>query len=186
MTLVVVGKDRAALASFDPAWALGAKLTLWPNLEGRSLASIGNEVLGATQETVVGLVHADTWFGPGAIDAFGAAADRGVVCGIAGRSLDGTYRWCGQNPGEVSTLDCCAVFLRKDLGLRFDEQLCRSVHFHAEDLCLQARQRRITIEVPKARAGHYGIGLRAGCPKGYMEAREVFERKWAGFKYRTT
>jgi hypothetical protein len=187
MTLVVVGKNEEAFSRFEGNDLGGAStVALLPNLRREPLSVIGNRFLNPEDVDVLGLVHADTWFGPGALQTFRRVAFAGAVCGIVGRDIEGVYRWCNVNPGPVSTLDCCGIFFRRDLGLRFDEQLCTSFHMHAEDLCLQAQSRKIPVVVPRARAGHYGIGGRGEWALEYARFRKALCAKWSGVKFATT
>jgi hypothetical protein len=186
LTLVVVGKNSDALARFVTTWAQGVTIASVENVTRKPLSVIGNEYLDGIVNSVMGLVHADTWFGAGALETFCNVAEAGAVCGIVGRDLEGEYRWCNDNPGPVSTLDSCSVFLRRNLGLRFDEKLCTSFHLHAEDLCLQAQLRGIPVVVPSARAGHYGIGGRGEWAAEYVRFRKALCAKWAGVKFATT
>jgi len=191
LTLVVVGKNQADLDKFDRSHleAVG-ELVLFDNASKLPLSAIGNRYLNHGSAGVVGLCHADCLFHAGALDAFNAEAEKGTVCGIVGRN-DGGYCWCYQNPGPVSTLDSCSVFLRADLGLRFDTELFVGFHCHVEDLCLQAKQKGILAMVPPANARHLGVvwqqkveGL--GWYTDYIRYRECLAKKWSSISFVTT
>ena len=187
LTLVVVGKDHESLARFSGNHLEAVSTSvLLPNVRNEPLSAIGNRYLDMAGAHVIGLVHADTWFGPGALETFERVAAAGAVCGIVGRDIEGVYRWANVNPGPVSTLDCCGIFLRADLGLRFDEKLCTSFHMHAEDLCLQAHAAGIPVVVPSAKAGHYGIGSRGAWAEEYSRFRRALCAKWPWLRFQTT
>jgi hypothetical protein len=188
LTLIVVAKGEADMRAFDLSHAAGCDVALVSNEWRRPLSVIGNTYMDTAHTPVIGLVHADCLFGPGALDAFTAAALSGAVCGIVGVSVpDLVYHWCGINPGPVSTLDSCAVFFRRDLGLRFDEPVYNSFHCHVEDLCLQAHARNIPVIVPAAEATH-----RSETANGeawlneYQTYRQRLCRKWPGVEFATT
>lgn len=155
-------------------------VTVIVNEDKRSLAAIGNEWLDKTDCEVFGLCHTDVTFGPGALDIFYAYAAAGEVCGIVGVDADRNYRWARAGTAPVSTLDACAVFFRKDFGLRFDAETFDGFHCHVEDLCLAARDRGIQVVVPAADADHRGAstssrGWQADCTK----YRNLLRAKWA-------
>ena len=79
-----------------------------------------------------------------------------------------------REPREVRWVDNCSVFLRPDLGLRFDAATFDTWHCCAEDLCMQAKDKGIRTLVPPAVAGH------AGMSTGGLEWTEdfrVYDRK---------
>ena len=167
----------------------------YANTERKSLAAIGNEAMGMEWrgllgQAVIGLCHADCSFGPGALESFAVCAAAGNVCGIVGIDLDRNYRWSNggeRGPGPVSTLDSCCVFLRADLGLRFDEVTFDGLHCHVEDLCLQAHARGIPVVVPAASASHVGEStFNPEWQAEYRVYRERLARKWEGTRFETT
>jgi hypothetical protein len=89
-------------------------------------------------------------------------------------------------PGEVSTLDGMAVFFRRDLGLRFDEETFTGYHCHVEDLCLQAHSRGIPVTVPAADAHHRNHIQSQAFLADYRRYRAKLAAKWAGTEFRTT
>jgi GT2 family glycosyltransferase len=89
-------------------------------------------------------------------------------------------------PGEVSTLDGMAVFFRRDLGLRFDEETFTGYHCHVEDLCLQAHSRGIPVTVPAADAHHRNHIQSQAFLADYRRYRAKLAAKWAGTEVRTT
>jgi hypothetical protein len=186
LTLVVVAKDLADLRAFDLANCDAEETVLVANTGRTPLSVIGNHYLDHARTPIVGLVHADTWFGPGALCAFTMEAFAGSVCGLVGIDSDATYRWSDKNPGAVSTLDSCSVFLRRDLGLHFDEQTLNSLHLHVEDLCLSAHLSGVPVVVPKAQAQHRSAAPRPEWLEEYWRYRNLLGAKWSGMEFRTT
>lgn len=209
LTLVYIAKDQAGLDAFDLTHTAGAEVVGYANDAELALSRIGNEMLACSGwmtagSPVFGFCHADAVFGPGALDAFVAEAMRGAVCGIVGIDLAGLYRcsfesrrdswWQGEGagriltggPGEVSTLDGMAVFFRRDLGLRFDEETFTGYHCHVEDLCLQAHSRGIPVTVPAADAHHRNHIQSQAFLADYRRYRAKLAAKWAGTEFRTT
>jgi hypothetical protein len=207
LTLVYIAKDQAGLDFFSlrhfrfhGAPQVDVEYIGWANDAGSPLSKIANEMLDRCKSPVFGLCHADAVFGPGALDAFVAEAMRGAVCGIVGRTIEGLYRvsrrpmrdswWDGKarmaGPGPVSTLDCMAVFFRRDLGLRFDEETFDGFHCHVEDLCLQAHARGIPVTVPLADAHHRNHTQSWAFLADYRRYRLKLTEKWAGTEFQTT
>ena len=185
--LVIVAASEAELAAFRLPDVHIAGLSLLTNPQRTPLAEIGNRFLGRSPGEVLGLCHADTSFGPGALEAFTDAALAGAIAGIVGIDCDRTYRWSKDNPGPVETLDSCSVFLRRDLGLRFDAQTFGGMHCHVEDLCLQALKAGIQVMVPPALADH--VGGRTFLQEWqaeYRVYRDKLSEKWAGVAFQTT
>lgn len=191
LCLVVVGTNQEECDLFD-CTRVDCELHLIPN-EDRATAIIANEVLAKTTREVFGLVHPDTTFGPGALEAFYNSAMAGRVCGIVGINPAFTfplnYVWCNSNPGPVSALDDCSVFFRRDSGLTFDEVTFTAWSAHVPDLCLQAQARGIPIVVPAADATH--VGTRYFVNHAYHYAKwEVqlakLKAKWSGVTVVTT
>jgi hypothetical protein len=81
LTLVVVAKNHEELAKFSLENVRDSvdELVLLANPAARfgGLGIIGNHALDTSRCDVVGLVHADTSFGAGAIEAFHTEAIRG-------------------------------------------------------------------------------------------------------------
>ena len=184
VTLVVVGTNSDAFHTFSHI-RQGVDIRLVVNDSRRALAAIGNEQL-LTSAEVFGLVHADTVFRTGALEAFCAEATKGHVCGIVGRSVGGEYRWCHNNPGEVCTLDSCGVFFPTLSGLRFDANRFDSFHCYVEDLCMQARQIGMKVTVPHAAASHVPNFPSSEWSAQYAFYRNRLVQKWAGFQLWTT
>lgn len=194
LTLVVVGKDQTSCAAFRVASVTdGATLELVDNRNNLPLSVIGNLYLNKAHG-VVGVVHADTIFHDGALESFCADAKSGKVCGIVGRDYGGLYRWCfveedgpiTGKPGRVCTLDSCSVFLRTDLGLRFDEKTFDSFHCHVEDICMQANERKIPVVVSRANATHASQIPSPAWTAHYQPYRAKLQAKWAGRQLWTT
>jgi hypothetical protein len=208
LTLVVVGLDEANMRQFDLTYVNAGSCVLVINYEKVPLSIIGNgRLLGS--KPIFGLCHADTYFGPGALDAFAACAGEGNVCGVVGMNPDlkedspgrnpGATKamprwgevWSNQNPGPVSTLDSASVFFRRDSGLQFDSVNFDGMHLHVEDLCLQASQlKAMPVVVPAAHASHIGNPqLQDWADWWHADYRRYYQRfkeKWQGVKYGTT
>jgi hypothetical protein len=198
LTLVVVGKDDAALAEFGAPGR--AFFRMIANDCGESLAAIANRELADTRTAVFGLCHADVVFGYGALDSFVRHVKQGYVCGMVGRDREGAYRCCSRpehydrgagalftGPGPVVTLDSMAVFFRADSGLRFDAATFDGLHCHVEDLCLQAAERGIPVLVPPANAYHREHAPpHAKWMEEYFRYRGRLSLKWAGKEFYTT
>lgn len=166
LALTVVAKNAGELESFVQSHTMVLhavdELLLVSNPGKRfgGLAKIGNRALGATRSTVFGLIHADTAYGPGALDVFKNQVMKGVVSGIVGRPMDGRYVWARHTRGEhVSCLDGCSIFFRRSFGLSFDEKTFDDFHCVVEDVALSARSRGIPLLIPKADADHKGSTL---------------------------
>jgi hypothetical protein len=201
LTIAVVGKNAEELCAFSTLdTEMAVVIARLANTDGESLASIGNRFLDAAWTPVFGLLHADVHLGSGALEIFTAVALQGFVTGIVGIDLDRHYRWChGKElqvlpngaiedvPGPVSTLDSCAVFFRRESGLRFDERLFDGFHCHVEDLCLQAQARGIPVMVPPAEATHAALStLDLDWQAQYKVYRRRLDLKWRGVKFETT
>jgi hypothetical protein len=209
LTLVVVGLDEANMRRFDLTHCGAAETILVINYGNVALSEIGNHALLCRCLPIVGLCHADTYFGPGALDAFAECAGQGNVCGVVGMNPElkedspgrnpGATKanprwgevWSNQNPGPVSTLDSASVFFRRDSGLRFDSVNFDGMHLHVEDLCLQASQLKgMPVVVPAANASHGGNpelqNWEDWWHADYRRYYERFRTKWAGVRYGTT
>jgi hypothetical protein len=182
LTLVVVGADSRSLLAFELQHITPRDLIMTANGRDASLAAIGNHHLEHARTPVVGLVHADCVFREGALDALTRAAMDGAVCGVVGISREGRQRWaCGGTDGPVATLDSCSVFLRRDLGLRFDVETFDGLHCHVEDVCMQAHARNIPVLVPAANCWHIGrSGNAAAWRDEYRPFRARLAQKWPG------
>ena len=207
LTLVVVAADQERAKVFDWTHVNAAETVLLINYENTPLSVIGNIYLWGLRP-IFGLCHADTLFGPGALDALAACAGEGNICGVVGMNPDlkedspgrnpgatkQTQRWgevwSNQNPGPVSTLDSASVFFRRDSGLRFDSVNFDGMHLHVEDLCLQARAKGIPVVVPAADATHLSNpALNDWNDWWHMDYRGYYERfreKWKGVRFGTT
>jgi hypothetical protein len=192
LTLVVVAASHAELARFSLEYVDTVdELILLTNPEARfgGLGRIGNHALEFGRGDVVGLVHADVLFGPGAIASLTTEAARGGIAGIVGRNLAGEYIW-GRDviePTPVSTLDSCTIFLKRSLGLCFDEKLFDSFHCCTEDLCLLAASVGIPVRVPPAVADHQGTMWRQqDWMNSYWSYREKLAAKWSNIEFTTT
>lgn len=184
LTLAVIGKNDADIYAFNRENMGDATLILVVNDGNKPLSSIGNRYLKECSTPVFGFAHADTGFGPGALESFVACSLDGNVCGIVGRTMDLNYHWCSgttdtDGPAEVSTLDSSSVFFLPKSGLCFDTKTFDGFHCHVEDLCLQARQQGMRVVVPKANASHAGGSNGDKWNSDYFRYVEILRRKWA-------
>ena len=186
LRLIVIGKDPESISTFDSTHMGTCEPIFVANILNQPLSQIANRFLHVTNHDagypVFGLVHADTYFGPGALATFTRCALDSTICGIVGREPTPEYSncWCTTNPGPVMTLDSCSIFFRRDLGLEFDEQTFDGHHCHVEDLCLQACSLNIPVMVPRADATHNGIGHDWSSPwmQDYARYRKLLDYKW--------
>ena len=192
-SLLVLGKNQQELQGFQLRHVLGVadELILLANDSARfgGLGAIGNSVIERSRCDVVGIVHADTVLGAGILESLRNASSRGAVTGIVGALTSSGNVWCRdiQTETSVSTLDSCAVFMPRTLGLRFDAGAFDSFHCCVEDLCLQAHQRSTPVLVVPGPADH--LGTNWGKPdwmSEYWAYRAKLSQKWAGVEFRTT
>jgi hypothetical protein len=95
--------------------------------------------------------------------------------------------WSKGGGGEVSTLDGCSLFFRRDLGVRFDVETFDSWHLCVEDFCLQAAALGHRITVPPVQAEHRSdTGFAPAWQAAYAGYAGKFARKWATVPHRTT
>jgi hypothetical protein len=204
LCLIVIGADTAAFERMDfleVARAEVDELVLIKTKDGRfgGQGAIFNRVADRTQCDVVGIVHADTTFGPGALSTFARTASEGKVCGLVGRALDGRYVWSREIGSEqaVSTLDGCSFFSQRlwtegpyRRTFTFDEETFPSFHLGTEDMCLQASAAGLPVVVPSASAYHHssttGTYLNPEWQAAYWATREKLVAKWAGREFQTT
>lgn len=191
LAVLVLGQSETELADFvrrSPTAKEEANLVLFSNPRRKfgGYATIANGFISERQEDVVGIVHADTGFGAGALRTFAENALLGRLVGIVGRAASGPYVWGRDGGGEVSTLDSCSVFFPRALGLRFDGVLFDDFHCVVEDLCLQARSRGIGSFVPATDASHAGSNQSPGWLSNYQRYRQRLEKKWKGVRFLTT
>jgi hypothetical protein len=202
LCLVVIGTDTAsfeAMDFLDVAKREADELVLIKTKDARfgGQGAIFNRALVRTLCDVVGIVHADTTFGPGALTAFARTAASGKVTGLVGRAAGQQekgqgYVWSKNVDEEtsVSTLDSCSIFLRRDSGLMFDEETFDSFHCTVEDVCLQATGKGIPVVVPVAYAHHHsedtGTYLNPAWQAAYWKTREKLVAKWPGKEFNTT
>lgn len=195
LCLIVTGADTAAFERMDfleVARAEADELVLIKTKDGRfgGQGAIYNRVAERTECDVVGIVHADTTFGPGALSTFAATAAEGKVCGLVGRALDGRYVWSREvsRAEAVSTLDGCSFFAQR--GRCFDEKTFPSFHCGVEDACLAAAKCGLPVVVPRASAYHHssttGTYLNPEWQAQYWATREKLVAKWPGREFQTT
>jgi hypothetical protein len=183
LCLGVIGADKAECSMFDSAH-VDCELYLIDN-EGRSTASIANDLLASTRCKVFGLAHPDVNFGPGATKALYDVAMAGNICGIVGVNplleYPLNYVRCYANPGPVYVLDDCAVFFRRGIKLTFDAETFDAWSAYVPDFCYQAHGCYIPIVVPSAKAGHTGKRFRENYQQHNIEwevQRAKLRAKW--------
>jgi hypothetical protein len=201
LMLVVLAKDQPELDAFKLETVRGVCTELVlvsnPNKQFGGLGLIANKYLDASSSEVFGIVHADTVFGGGkdehstesAIEIFSKEAANYSVSGMVGRCLDGRYLWSSDTGDDrnVSTLDSCSIFFRKDSGLRFDTAVFDDFHCCVEDICLQAMSRDIPRRVPRCYAEHNGIVNRSpSWMSTYWHYRGLLVNKWSDVSFATT
>jgi hypothetical protein len=136
--------------------------------------------LDATRSFVFGICHADTVFRERALQVFRDVAAVGNVTGMVGRTMDGAYHWSqGGGIHSPSCLDGCAIFFRRDSGLRFDTATFDGFHCVGEDVALAARVRGIPLVIPHAIAEHAST---SNFPPGADHSRG--QPGWLGDYYR--
>lgn len=199
LAILVIGKDSPAIEGFmrhhetTPSASIGRIIPIINDL-GTPLACLANSALELVTEEVFGLLHADVYFDsplarlagqqwePDLSILYRTAMD-GAVCGIVGADLtDVRYRWGNglKEPWPVSCLDGCSLFMRRNIGLRFDSATFNGFHCHVEDLCLQAHQRGVPVIVPPVKAEHKGEStFEPKWQAQYFWYRKKLEEKWA-------
>ncbi len=155
------------------------------------MGQIGNRFIDEATEDIVSLIHADTTFGPGAIEKFAEAAAKGAVVGMVGCTRKEVL-WSRGPGGKVITLDCCSVFMPRRVDLRFDDVTFDDFHCCVEDLCMTARQLGLEIEVPGEIEAHHSGGmvydhqLSLGWLQNHGAYRKALTEKWLGHEVFTT
>lgn len=198
LTLVVTAKNHADLGAFVTS-NLGflttvSELRLVVPERGMGQARIANHAKETALGDVVGLVHSDVTFQGGDLAVLEKAA-REAVAGIVGARLlepgehwERKFTWgrSSDKPENVSTLDGCAVFFRRDLEVRFDEAF-HGWHCVIEDFCLGASAKGVPVLVPPVKAVHIGVStFDPAWQRQYAEAKERLTRKWVGTTFETT
>jgi len=102
------------------------------------------------------------------INIVGGLCDKWGVLGLAGCAFDGTssghvidkwgHLYSSPLPIEVQSLDELCIVIRKESGLRFDEDI-GGFHFYAADLCLEALCKGLKNFAIDACVKHLGKGL---------------------------
>lgn len=193
LTLIVVAKNQDEIAAFPLENVRDSVdeliLLANPGAHFGGMGAIGNHALDESRCDVVGMVHADTSFGCGALETFTLAAMKFGVSGIVGRSMDGNYVWSKETPTatEVSTLDSCAVFIDRATATRFDTKTFDGFHCCVEDFCLAAGKRGLSVYVPPAKADHIGATyLNIPWQADYRKYRALLDAKWSAVPFLTT
>lgn len=201
LSLLVTAKDPNGVDDFvrvnSTALAEVAELRLVVAGDGiGGQAALANHLKSSALGEICGVVHADTAFRPSAIETLKRVAWDGKVCGIVGalpgpsnRKPEEKIIW-GKSAREetlVSTLDSCAVFFRKDLPFRFDEDIFDAWHCVVEDFCLNAARRGCLVVVPPLEAEHRGDStFNPEWQAQYRKYRELLNWKWSGTEFATT
>jgi hypothetical protein len=158
---------------------------------GYSAPQALNRGLDQAQAPVVVCCHQDVRMPEGWLDRFlgqVAALERTDpqwgVAGVMGVAFSGafaghvkdphTQRPFGRLPREVQSLDEVFLALRRDSGLRFDEEL-GGFHFYGADLCLQARARDLRCYAVDAPVEHLSGGR---CDESFFQAAQRLRAKW--------
>lgn len=197
LSLLVIGAKSADLREFaerNPnafSEVQEIRMAALPGTRYGGYAAMGNKWKKEALGDIIGLVHADTIFEAGALTALAAAAIEGAVTGMVGASFGppvGNVWGCHlDNPGEVSTLDSCSVFLRRDASYGFDERTFDGFHCAVEDLCLAAKAKGARIVVPPVKANHDGRStFNPAWRAEYETYRKRLVDKWAGTEFVTT
>lgn len=193
LTLVVLGRDTHDLSVVRAIEADEVILLSNPEAKFGGLSKIGNWYLDHSRGDVVGLIHADVVLSHCASYQLAESALKNGLSGIVGKSLEtGNSVW-GYNvdPGMevlVSTLDSCAVFIRRNSCLRFDVETFDSFHMCVEDLCLQAGHNHLKVVVPNVIACHLPTEDRPDREFWRQEHTRYLLRlkeKWAGTEFST-
>jgi len=159
LALCVVAKDRAELDNWMAAHDLSSvdELVAVNNQGGRygGYGHVCQRALDGTNSFIFGICHADTLFIGNALEVFRDVAAVGNVTGMVGRTMDGAYHWSKSGvTHSPSCLDGCAIFFRRDSGLKFDWQRFDGFHCVGEDVALAARSRGIPLVIPHCDAEH--------------------------------
>jgi hypothetical protein len=204
LSLLVLGQSREDLADFlkrSPTVAGECdelRLLANPNAQFGAYSSIANHLLGTGRGDIVGMVHADTVFGPGDIPKLTETASERKICGLVGRALrddvgvSNGYVWGTKISREtaVSTLDACSIFMPRlvGTGILFDFIRFDGWHCMVEDFCVAATLKKFPIVVPPLRgAAHLEKQTRdPEWQAAYTFYKGRLESKWADVKFRTT
>jgi hypothetical protein len=197
LSLVVTGKNHADLDAFIASNlglldAVSELRLVVPGALGQ--ARVGNHAKATALGDVVGLVHSDVSFQSGDLGVLEEAA-RKAVAGIVGARLlepeeqwDRKFTWGKslERTTEVSTLDGCSVFFRKDLPVSFDESF-QGWHCVVEDFCLSAKRAGMPVVVAPVKASHQGGStFDPSWQRQYAVGKEHLLRKWSGTRFETT
>lgn len=205
--VLVIGKTDEEILAFsrrNPHAATEAKMHLLsnPGMKHGGFARIANQFIDEATTGVVGMLHADTTFAPGAIREFCRVASQGHIVGMVGREGKSPYRYLwsylapGDVPddplkgigGEVSTLDACSIFMPRKPELRFDGATFDGFHCVVEDLCIHARHRlgmKIVVPVGVV-ADHLADSNRnQKWMNDWFSYRSKLVEKWRGIDFHT-
>jgi hypothetical protein len=192
LAVLVLGKSDHEIVGFQkrsPHAESEARIVLISNPGKRhgGYAAIANPFIDAASEDVVGVIHADTTFAPGALTTLAAVAMEGRVVGLVGAGPSGGEVWGKHGGGPASTIDSCSAFFPRKMGLHFDGATFDDFHCLVEDLSLQACAAGYSCYVPPVQAEHIGyIDRPADWIPNYRRYRQLLAQKWAGRTFFTT
>jgi GT2 family glycosyltransferase len=199
LCLAVLAASKEAFDAFPLTLARKEcdELTLIVTTDGRfgGFGAIANRIRQASRCDVVGLMHADIMFLPGALSSFARAAADGKVVGMVGRQLGGAYTWSRDVAEDtpVSTLDGSSVFFPRHASdrIQFDQDTFDSFHCGVEDFCLSARSVGMPVVVPHTpwidhMSGYTKSYLNPEWQAAYWRYREKLVAKWSHIQFTTT
>jgi hypothetical protein len=190
--------DRAILADClarSPD-IVGGTLSL-KTYEGFATAGTAyNQALDECDAPWLLLAHQDVYLPTGfaarithALEALSETAPDWAVAGVVGGTQSGAVIgqvWCSGNarliegtatlPARAATLDELIIIIRRDSGLRFDEQL-PSFHLYAADIILSAQAAGHSTWVVGAPVVHHSRPV-VNLGGGYAQAWNYMRRKW--------
>jgi 2-polyprenyl-3-methyl-5-hydroxy-6-metoxy-1,4-benzoquinol methylase len=118
------------------------------------------------------------------INIVGGLCDKWGVLGLAGCAFDGAYsghvidKWghfhSSPLPMEIQSLDELCLIIRRESGLRFDEDI-GGFHFYAADICLESLCKGLTNFAIDACVKHLGKGERGD---GFYLTQKRLSDKW--------
>lgn len=172
--------------------ASGQSIVPWivvePNARGWNAARGLNHALDKARTPWVVCAHQDVLLPRGWVDRverlLGSVSSNVALVGIVGTQQDGSYRghivdpnghcYWGPLPDEVLTLDEAVLVVRREAGLRFNEEI-PGFHCYGADICLQARSKGLKALVVDAPVQHLSTGR---LDRSYDEAKRWLLSKW--------
>lgn len=165
-----------------------------PNALGLNAAQGLNRGLDKAASPWVAFCHQDILFPRGwtsrVTRSLSGLPDSAAVVGLVGTRADGRYRghvvdpngrcYWGPLPAEVLVLDEVVLILRREAGLRFDEDV-PGFHCYGTDLCLRARSRGLGVVAVDAPVRHLSSGRIDAAYE--RSARWILERWGKEYQY---